>query len=242
MKSVSSKEYSINFFVFKLALEKVLSHPTSAMTPLEKSLCNPIGYLNHEDQDICIHAGSLDVGKADDAIGVKRQRCNQGTEQQWAINGSHICHPVKDICMTVARHSDNILVVLLMQYNSTERAQKWRLDKETNQIVNEIKNDKNWLPSCMDISTTLFDKFGYPYFVQRKCDKNKWSQKWNFTPIMDTNNHQVCAGFNERRGTHSHMACLYISIFLITCPLIYLIKRFQSGRTVETDRYRGRHS
>jgi len=62
------------------------------------------------------------------------------------------------------------------------------------------------LPLCMEVTTRAFDGFGFPYFESLECDKNKWSQKWNFTPITDVNNHQVCAEFDERGGAHHHGA------------------------------------
>ena len=34
----------------------------------------------------------------------------------------------------------------------------------------------------------------------KPCDKNKWSQKWTFRPIMDENNDPKCATFNDRGG------------------------------------------
>lgn len=170
------------------------------MSKIEKSQCNPIGYLKNEDQDICIHSDSLDVEKRD---GVKRRRCNDGREQQWAINGSHICHPAKDKCFTVVRNNGKIFIVTLIPYDAINPAQKWKLNKETSQIVSMIEMQKGWLPLCMEISSRAFDGLGYPFFEPLECDKNKWSQKWDFSPIMDgDNNNQVCAEFEERGGAH----------------------------------------
>ena len=201
---ITSQKVLSSIIILKIdSIEGVSLHDNSNIKKIDESKCNPTGYLKNEDQDICIHSDSLDVEKAD---GVKRRRCNDGREQQWAINGSHICHPVNDKCFTVVRNNGEMFIVSLKPYDATAEAQKWKWNEETSQIESNIKMKKGWLPLCMEVTTRAFDDFGYPYFESLECDQNKWSQKWNFTPITDANNHQVCAEFDERGRTHHHGA------------------------------------
>jgi len=135
---------------------------------------------------------------------VKRKRCNEGREQQWAINGSHICHPVKDKCLTVIRNKGSIFLVALTPYNASGESQSWHLNKETNQIESKIKMDKGRLPLCIQVSTTYKDDYDFPFFEPLPCDKNKWSQQWTFKPAITAENSQECAKFEERGGIRHH--------------------------------------
>lgn len=174
-----------------------MSHQTSATKNIEKPHCNPIGYFKNEDQDICIHSDGLEIDKTDL---VKRKRCNGGREQQWAINGSHICHSVRDKCFTVTRNQGTITLVALEPYNASDETQKWQWNKETSQIETKIKIKKGWPQFCMQVSTEAFDYYGFPFFEPMPCDKNKWSQKWTFTPVVTAVDNQECAKFEERGG------------------------------------------
>ncbi len=62
----------------------------------------------------------------------------------------------------------------------------------------KTKGSSSW---CMEVSTAAFHPVsGLPYMEPRQCDKNKLSQKWTFTPIMDENNDPKCTKFEERGG------------------------------------------
>jgi len=154
----------------------------------------------NEEQDTCLHSDSLDVDTFD---GVKRRRCNEGREQQWAFNGYHICHPIKDKCFTIVKINNRNLIVGLMPYSVKEKQyQEWQWNKETAQLVNYIKTNGFLLDQrCMEVASTgLNSVSGHPYMEPKPCDKNKWSQKWTFRPIMDENNDPKCAKFDERGG------------------------------------------
>jgi len=68
-----------------------------------------------------------------------------------------------------------------MIYAAVEKQyQEWQWNKETNQIVSNIKTkgSSSW---CMEVSTAAFHPVsGHPYMEPRQCDKNKWSKKWTF--------------------------------------------------------------
>ncbi len=82
----------------------------------------------NEEQDTCLHSDSLDVDTFD---GVKRRRCNEGREQQWAINGFHICHPIKDKCFTIVKINDQSLIVGFMPYIVKDKQyQEWQWNKK----------------------------------------------------------------------------------------------------------------
>ena len=185
--SVLLKQTKKNSFYFvKIGYEDALPHPTAERKKMGNSYCNPIGYWKNEEQDVCIHSASLDVDKFD---GVQRRRCNEGIEQQWEINGSHICHPIKDKCFTIVKIHNQSLIIGLMPYNAMEKYQEWQWNKETAQLVNNIKNKGGFPSRCMEVSTEAFHPVsGHPYMEPRQCAKNKWSQKWTFRPIMNENN------------------------------------------------------
>lgn len=140
---------------------------------------------------MCIHADTIKLDC------VKRRRCNERSEQQWAINGSHICHPIKDKCFTFANQG-SIYRVVLHPYNASDEYQKWKYIEETSQIAGNIEMGKE-RSLCMQISSKNPDGLAcLPFFETLLCNQSNWAQQWTFTPVITADNHQKCANYDER--------------------------------------------
>lgn len=186
-------------------LSKSSSHPTTSMKKIKKkeepSLCSPIGYFKNAYQDFCIHSDHIDADAFDV---VKLGRCNKKREQQWAFNGSRICHPAKDKCLTVVQVKDQHFAVGTLPYDAgIADAQGWKLNKETSMIESKIIIQPKRQPWCMGVHSAAIDPVsGYSVISPHVCNKNERSQHWTFTSLTDTdNNPRECGRFQEKLGT-----------------------------------------
>jgi len=148
------------------------------------SHCNPVGYWKIKERNIC-----LTYDAAGDFL-IPR-RCKGGTEQSWAKNGAHICHPVKDKCFTPSViPTKNIWLIQLIRNSVHDKAQKWRWNNEDTTQLESFNN------LCIDDTDNYFGNSSFTELL--KCDKNKKTQKWSFMPIIHPNNSYECANFSER--------------------------------------------
>lgn len=133
-------------------------------------MCDKVSHLRNLKNDFCLSTIPT--------IGYPKSLPNQlycilSDWEQWVLrNGAHLCSFFEDLCFTV-----NSFSLSLMPYDESLTSQKWKIDYETNRIVNIASN------LCLTDETRVYLPMGKSVGVAR-CNNRDDGQEWAFQPML----------------------------------------------------------